>query len=454
MSAYNRILLRAGKSPFNHFLGNEYLGGFGTNLGNLLFSDATYLTLAKSKTQIHTDHYLTEREKYNRSNSVQKHINWINRDFEVFVFPFSNCFREGWIPVLRRLTERLQKIKIPLIFCSGNVQLESDQTFDDLSSELKKVCRDFLKLFFERSSLVGVRGEITYDYLKYLGFPEDQISVIGCPSFFMPGYRPRLPKTAPAMIEQSKIALHQNYLAPSISKLIAQMLAQSPNATFVGQTHVDLSYAKTFVKNHATHEELQSYAPDELLGLAMKSLQLKSNQTNLVFPLDSRAWVGYLKTQSMSFGSRFHGSVAAILADIPTVFTRWDSRSKELIEYHQLPYIDLSDSVVNDLLTKYPNSPQKILQEIFSTYDPRPYKKRWWKTMRIWLDFWKSNGIATIYDGLFVDKTQIRALNKLPLVPVIYAPYHDLRRIPTVKELKSSPNGIRTRDLRSEKPAS
>ena len=55
------------------------------------------------------------------------------------------------------------------------------------------------------------------------------------------------------------------------------------------------------------------------------------------------SWIHYLKTQDISINTRFHGSVASILAGVPTIVIPIDSRMRELANYHGLTTIDPRD---------------------------------------------------------------------------------------------------------------
>ncbi len=47
-------------------------------------------------------------------------------------------------------------------------------------------------------------------------------------------------------------------------------------------------------------------------------------------------WMEFLNDSDLTFGSRLHGNIAAVLAGTPALLVTKDSRTKELAEYHHL----------------------------------------------------------------------------------------------------------------------
>lgn len=62
-------------------------------------------------------------------------------------------------------------------------------------------------------------------------------------------------------------------------------------------------------------------------------------------------WLKFAQDSSLSFGSRFHGNMAALNAGVPAVWFNHDMRTHELCEYHGLPNIK-TDSKILDVTIK------------------------------------------------------------------------------------------------------
>lgn len=65
------------------------------------------------------------------------------------------------------------------------------------------------------------------------------------------------------------------------------------------------------------------------------------------FPLDPDTWVDFLRDFDFVLGTRIHGSVAGILSGTPTLLLAHDSRTRELADYHQIPYLPLDKITEN-----------------------------------------------------------------------------------------------------------
>src|SRR5699024_7137094 len=65
-----------------------------------------------------------------------------------------------------------------------------------------------VRAILEKSSIIGVRGEITAEYLKQKGFrPEKDFTVIGCPSLYMFGDALPVPKQT-ELSPKSKVTMN------------------------------------------------------------------------------------------------------------------------------------------------------------------------------------------------------------------------------------------------------
>lgn len=79
--------------------------------------------------------------------------------------PLADAFREDFRPVLRNYTQLIRKLKIPVVVTGVGLranyepQLDEGFTFDEDVT-------NFVKAVLEKSAQIGVRGQITADYLK------------------------------------------------------------------------------------------------------------------------------------------------------------------------------------------------------------------------------------------------------------------------------------------------
>lgn len=99
------------------------------------------------------------------------------------------------------------------------------------------------------------------------------------------------------------------------------------------------------------------------------------------------SWLEFLRTRDFSFGTRIHGSIAAVIAGIPTFIFAPDSRILELADYHNLRYM-LAKDITDET-------------DIFDIYEKTDFslvKKGHKERFEHYLDFLRMNGLKTIYD--------------------------------------------------------
>ncbi|WP_047596347.1 polysaccharide pyruvyl transferase family protein, partial [Salmonella enterica] len=81
-------------------------------------------------------------------------------------------------------TQLIRKLKIPVIVTGVGLRANYEPQLDEGFSFDEDVT-NFVKAVLEKSAQIGVRGQITADYLKKLGFnAELDFRVIGCPSLY------------------------------------------------------------------------------------------------------------------------------------------------------------------------------------------------------------------------------------------------------------------------------
>jgi hypothetical protein len=73
---------------------------------------------------------------------------------------------------------------------------------------------------------------------------------------------------------------------------------------------------------------------------------------------------------SFSFGSRIHGNIMAILAGIPTVVCACDSRTREMAEFHEIPFVPKGVYDMERLYELYARTDYRAFNRGFGTkYD-------------------------------------------------------------------------------------
>lgn len=323
-----RILIRSGKSPFHVATPEQVIHQdlIGTNSGNLLFSDAAHKLLLTENTEVTSNGI--------RTNSSAARAAEINEQYDIFVIPLANAFRPSFQDSLDRLSRLVEQLTIPVVVLGVGAQTGADydtSSMDGLRSSVKR----FAKAVLDRSATIGVRGELTADYLKSLGFHE--VEVIGCPSMFYHG--DSLPEldTRRKLTGDSPIALNISRGANRVGEIAAiarNTYRRYPNTGYFAQNLVDaelLFWGDTSAAG-GVRKKMPTVTTHELL---------RDGRARV--PFDSATWIGELSEYEFCFGTRIHGNIAGLLAGTPSVVLCHDSRTLELCRYFGIPYQMLSE---------------------------------------------------------------------------------------------------------------
>ncbi len=378
-----RILVRSGKSPFDILSAEASLAGngwgvFGANSGNLLFQLAAFKMVSHSNAQVVSDSLCIELGKV-----TDAQIEQINSEFDLYIIPLANAFRESFIKSLNNLTKVIKKLTIPVVVVGVGAQVGHNKDFSVISEKVNVATTEFVTAVLERSSSIGVRGEFTKKYLQYLGFSSDSIDIIGCPSLYLYGENLQVKKNNNALTDSSKIAMN---VTPSVSKtafLIEEASAKYSNLIYIPQEHSDLSMM--------LWGEERGQPKDLRIPIHLKHPLYLQNRMR--FFVDAYAWIKYLEDKQFSFGTRIHGNIASILAETPALVIVHDSRTLELVKHHSIPFKTV-DSI---------NSSTTI-EELYEYTDYTEFNKRQPQAFGEFLLFLRKNGIKSIYEPDMVNE--------------------------------------------------
>lgn len=389
-----RLLIRSGKDPFAAVGAETTLQQnlLNSNTGNQLFQLAVHRTLLTPDAEIVSNGTLSETAPATPGDVAR-----INEHFDAFVVPMANAFRPEFVRRLENLTTLVRGLTIPTVVVGVGAQTAVDGDLEQLQAIAAPV-RDFVAAVLERSASVGVRGELTAAYLRGLGFPEDAIDVIGCPSLFLHGPDFRLSDPPPWPGDDARVALNLTPGVPGLGDLCLAWTERHPRLEFVGQDHEDLSLV-------LWGEELRERADP---GLPTHLDHPLVREGRVAFPLDLRPWLDHLRAADFAVGTRFHGNVAGVLADTPALLLAHDSRTLELAEHHGLPH-RVADAVPAGT----------TLAALYEEYAPAGFNARYTETFAGYLGFLERNGLAHVYadggDGAEFDK-RLESVEFPPLV--------------------------------------
>lgn len=312
-----RIYYRGGMSPFETFTPGYILthNVLGSNVGNFLYLNGVLRSLMVDDDTVLTPNYY---------NTNLYDPEYVNENFDCFVIPLADAFRENFIGELNGLTKFVKKLKIPCYVIGVGLKAPYEPDFSQPQPQDEAV-KNFVREVLDKSGCIGIRGALTGKYLETLGFVGDRdFMVIGCPSMYSHGSR--LGVREPKLDENAKVCFNSNVAASVPNrKFVKLAMNEYENHYFIGQVVREL-------------RSIYLGAPYEY--------KIEYNFHNITEPIyqDGRvlffcnvpSWLDFMKDAQLTFGSRLHGCIAAILAGSPAVLITKDSRTRELAEYHHL----------------------------------------------------------------------------------------------------------------------
>jgi len=332
-------LIRAHKHPLSAVSAESTLARnlIGNNTGNLVFSQAVFRLLAVGRNDLAT------------SRLVHDKAERINDSFDRVIIPLANAFRLSFVESLDAMSDILERLTVPVTVVGVGAQATLQGKFRG-ADRVAPAVRRFVRAALSRSPSIGVRGPFTAEYLKDLGFPDDEIDVIGCPSMFMYGPHLRVDKPADSLGSDARVALNISPYISAMGPISLDHAQRYPRLDYIAQDHLTLALLL-----HG------AYPSDKVATLAESGVPVTLDhplirQDRVRFFLDPHTWSEHLGRYDFSFGSRIHGNIAALLAGTPAVVLAHDSRTRELADYHRIPWQTLTHDQRVDAADLYASS--------------------------------------------------------------------------------------------------
>lgn len=214
-------------------------------------------------------------------------------------------------------------IKIVPMVCGFRYKDKNDFNLNE-----KRIITTLFSQIAERSE-IGVRGESSADFLNSLGIKN--VRIVGCPSLFY--YMKREQKVNFSRTKKISMVNICTDFSPEQKLLLEKFIK------FSLQISNDIKQFKCSLQIHPFEELFYKFGHHRFIeNTSIKDILLKYG--NYYFSVDD--WVEGLKNYEFTLSTRFHGGVASVLADTPTIFITTDNRMEELCTYHKLPYVRLS----------------------------------------------------------------------------------------------------------------
>lgn len=338
---------------------------FGGNIGNLIYQFSVLRTLMTEDTIITPDYYTYGPERADE----------INEKYDCYIIPLADAFRNEFIPSLQKYTKLINKLKIPVVVIGVGLRAPFEPKLSE-GFPFDKDVKNFVQAVLKRSSIIGVRGEITAKYLSRLGFREgvDHV-VIGCPSMYTFGRELHIRNTQ--ITKESKICVNSSRRSQKkVLDFIARGMEEYPNHYFIPQWLKELKL--TYLGAPSIAEISKKYP------IKMSDPVYMNNRVR--FFLNVPTWLEFMKDADLSFGARLHGNIAATIAGTPSLIIPKDARMRELAEYHQLTNI-----MANQITSK------TTLSGLIEKSDFQAPTKVQGKNFDHFIDFLNKNNLEHIY---------------------------------------------------------
>lgn len=318
------ILIRTGISPLDNFDPSHMItkNSIGGNVGNLVYAYGVFRTLMTEGTTLTPNYY-----ENNPENADE-----INERYDCFVLPLADAFRSDFVPEMRKLTQFIKKLKIPVIIIGVGLRAPYEPNLDR-GFAFDEDVKAFVRAVLEKSSIIGVRGEITSSYLSKLGFREGvDHTVIGCPSMYTFGRKLNVRETN--ITPESLVCVNSSRLSPKhVLDFITRSMEELPNHYFIPQWLSEM--VLVYTGSPSIPKSGSSY-PGRMSDPVYMNNRVR-------FFLNVPTWLDFLRQADLSFGARLHGNIAAVLSGTPSIIIAKDARMRELIEYHHLTHIMAKD---------------------------------------------------------------------------------------------------------------
>ncbi|MBN2344342.1 MAG: polysaccharide pyruvyl transferase family protein [Deltaproteobacteria bacterium] len=306
-----------------------------------------------------------EADKYTINESAAERI---NEECDAFILPLANAFRSSFERHLIRYTKLIKKLKIPVIVVGVGAQAKVESSFDELKP-INNTVIEFSKEVLERSSVIGVRGAFTAEYLNHLGIKN--VEVIGCPSMYYWGkdFQPTLKVSK--LDQNARLAVNITENIPEMASFALQNYQRYPDTFYFAQ---DINTLQTLWWGLGKYGN-----PTNIHHMAHPFYLMN----RVRFFTDIYPWMNFISQRDFSYGSRIHGNIIALQAGIPSVLIAHDSRTLELAQYLGIPHLQLKE------LSQFSD-----VSELYELVDLKSTQKRYKKILKTYRSFLEKNHLA------------------------------------------------------------
>ncbi len=258
----------------------------------------------------------------------------------------------------------IEAVDVPCLVFGLGAQSESTDNFP----VLEKGTLDLLNVLSKRTPYLAVRGGYTKKLCKNLGI--NNVEALGCPSILTsPNQNLGEVVASKWARKPDKVAIHGLNLKPNIQfveQYLFNLLEEIKGSSYIIQE--PRSFIRLMTQEGLTEED------NKLLKQAYHYLVLKKSDQSIMqvlrryvcpdysnfsydhfirvlrassyVPFSLNAWANYLFYHSHAVGTRIHGSIISLTAEIPSICIPHDTRTRELCHIMKIPALLLDQEVM------------------------------------------------------------------------------------------------------------
>jgi hypothetical protein len=278
--------------------------------------------------------YLTKEEIHYDLKPKDMTIDEINHNYDKILVIQANIFGRHVMNRLEGWAITYSKIKIPIYMIGIGAQALNYHDLHALCSDIKRPATRLIKTVYDTGGEFALRGYFTKELFDRLGFKSAVVT--GCPSFYQMGRN--------LQISNNKVKrkdfkpLINGYTGFLRDTKTTRFFQTYNNSLYMDQDQFfEILYDSEFEKHHSLNKKniKQLIRKYSFTGIDL----LCSGRIKLFW--DIPTWFKFLREGgfNFSFGQRIHGNIAAMLNGIPAVVHCFDSRTRELAEFFDIPMI-------------------------------------------------------------------------------------------------------------------
>ena len=403
------ILIRSVPSPLEMVTPRQAweLNAYHNNSGNVAFPFGLIRNLTTDSRAVVADWYGAKLP------SAEE----VNEKYDMYILPMANDFGGHFANEMKKITKFIKQLKIPVVVVGIGGAFAEKPDFSG-SRPFDKTSREFIDAVLERSSKLGLRGEITGEYLKALGYVEgSHYEVIGDPTLYNLGSQMKIKDFNYS--DDLNIAYNMTPKAPqSALEFLYNLPKNFENATYIPQDMGEFSkiYAGMMDPTANPLRDTIDNFPNKLTDEAYLTGKLN-------FFLNFPKWAEYMESVDLSIGTRIHGNVIPTHAGTPSLTMMYGSRLRELAEYHHLPRISAKDV-----------RPDMTLAELVDGVDFHEPERYHTANFEKYVNFLDANGIDHQY-RLNDQKQELAFDRQLHAAKTLFDPISPLSTVSDTSEL-------------------